>query len=283
VADITIPVENTPAPDPSPAPAEPAVAPAVTPEPSPASEPVAEPAAPPEVTPDWLEDFAFGRSEPAPIPGREGSFAGDPRHYDLPPAPVPAPAPAPAPRPGFNFEEFATDGHRVIDERADARFMERVAPISARLERMADGMVSRASTEARQAIERSYQQFNRDPAFRGNTVVQEKVKRGIQNILRDAELNARRAQDFSGYETITNPRFADSVLSLAKINAGVPDGTPSPIDTPGGTLEDVSSRRETTGDVVIDADTQDALRRLGKSPESYIEAMKKYGDSIEFS
>jgi hypothetical protein len=224
-----------------------------------------------------LQEYDFGDSDPTPA---QPPTAAPARRRS---APEPYYEPHDPTSDRFDVDEFVRDGGRVIDERADARATQRLAPVVARIERMAEAYVARHSSDAKKIVQESYNKFNRDPAFVSNKQVQAKVKDGLKGMLRDAEYRARAFQDFSGYEAFSHPHFAAGVLQVTKATLGLPPGDPALLQTPGGEVQGVSSRQNVGPANDLDEDTRDALRRAGIKPEDYTAALEKYGDDIEFS
>lgn len=268
------------------------VQPETDPDPDPKPEPEPEPLPPPE----WLNETAPQAPQPPQAPQTpQYPYQPPPQQYAPPHGPPPGyPYPPPPqqiqqpPTQEQILERLLKDPNAVLSDVARQELTQAVGPIAARIldvearqRQFIEARTNEIVGQAKKAIEGSYKEvLSKDDSFRGNEAVRNRVNGALEKMYREAVESARMG-DLSKIESFNNPLLYEMTLIAAKRLEGF-SGTPEKTRV-GHTTETSSPAAVPQESVIIEADMEEALARLGKGArDKYIESMTKYGDKITF-
>ena len=195
------------------------------PEPQPEPEPEPEP-----IVPDWLN----APSEPEPAPNYPPQAPPQYPH-NQPQYPPQQERPLPA----GDISAFIDNPDAYIEQRANQLLEQRLGPIAyqqqlimQRNEMTHQSQVASSVASADAAIQRAYEKFNKDSAFRSDKRVQESIKNMLSNMRQQAAIEAANTGNFTKLYNMANigDREIQATLAVAKIQAGTASSSAAPLD-----------------------------------------------------
>jgi len=239
-------------PEPEPTPEEPQKA-APAPEPEPQE---------PSVGPDWLYTQPSEPQAP-PQPAPQQGYQQD-QYYQPPPQNIPQPGTQ------KGLDAFINDPDGYIGALAEERAQRMIAPILQQQQmlygmtsQMRDSQTRAVDGQAKSGIEKAYAGFNKDPAFRSNKALQQRVNSTMQTLYNQAA-EAASYGDYTRLYNLANmgEREVRATLVAAKAYEGIMGGGQTPLAVQGAEVETTSAPTTETG-VTLSPEQEEIARKLG--------------------
>jgi len=221
-------------------------------------EPEAQPEAP-EIGPDWLY-------QPPPQPQQ----APPQQYYQEPQYQQPAQASPPPPNTRRGLDAFIENPDAYIDSLVQDRLVQAVGPIMQQQQALF-GMtdhVRRSQTraiasQAELGIKNAYKAFNKDPDFKSNPQLQQKINSTMQTLYNQALA----AAEYGNYTQLYNlanigEREIRATIGAAKLYEGIGGGGQTPLSIMGAEVESTRAPSRETG-VQLTAEQEEIARRMG--------------------
>lgn len=235
------------------------------PGPTPAPEPEPEPEAP-VVEPDWLNP----PPEPVPPPQQPPQYPTAPPDYYPEPQYPQQPQAQPASATDAELGAFVDNPKAWLAQELATRDQQLVGPMQQQQQSIAfmvntlmENNVRQNVAKADQAIRQAYDTFNKDPAFRQNQEMQNRIGGTLQG-MRENAIAAARGGNYGPMESLINldEGAIRGTLAFLREQVGVQSPGIGPLKIEGAAVE--SSRAPVAAqDVTLSDEQEEIARRMG--------------------